>query len=72
MEKAEILNIQFRSVFSCSEDVTWEEISNSYKIPTEVFDDIENILSGITKLLGYLNPNTSPGQVSGQLLNLIK
>ena len=65
-DKAEILNKQFQSVFSSSEEVSQEDFSRNYNMPTEessfpVLDDIDITLNGIKKLLKDLNPNKSPG-----------
>ena len=65
-DKAEILNKQFQSVFSSSEEVSQEDFSQNYNMPTEessfpVLDDIDITLNGIKKLLKDLNPNKSPG-----------
>ncbi|MEW8547734.1 MAG: endonuclease/exonuclease/phosphatase family protein, partial [Candidatus Thiodiazotropha sp.] len=66
VDKAELLNKQFQCAFSSSEEVTQEEFSTDYSMPTEenqfpVLDNIDITLNGITKLLKDLNPNKSPG-----------
>ena len=66
VDKAELLNKQFQSVFSSSEEVSREDFSQNYKIPTvkSQFPPLDNInitLNGNTKLLKDLKPNKSPG-----------
>ena len=66
VDKAELLNKQFQSVFSSSEEVSKEDFSRNYKMPTvesqfPVLDIINITLNGITKLLKDLKPNKSPG-----------
>ena len=66
VDKAELLNKQFQSVFSSGEEVSREDFSRNYKMPTvesqfPVLDNINITLNGITKLLKDLKPNTSPG-----------
>ena len=66
VDKAELLNKQFQSVFSSSEEVSREDFSRNYKMPTvesqfPVLDNINITLNGITKLLKDLKPSKSPG-----------
>ena len=66
IDKADILNKQFKSVFSSSEKISGEEFSKSYPMPTteDQFPIIQNInitLNGVVKLLRDLNPTKSPG-----------
>ena len=66
MDNAGLLNKQFQSAFSSSEEVTWKDFSSNYQMPTKenqypVLDDTNITLKGIIKLLRELNPNKSPG-----------
>ena len=66
VDKAELLNKQFLSAFSSSEEVSWEDFSRNYKMPTEekqfpVLDDLDITLNGIINLLKDLNPNKLRG-----------
>ena len=66
VDNAGLLNKQFQSAFSSSEEVTWKDFSSNYQMPTKenqypVLDDTNITLKGIIKLLRELNPNKSPG-----------
>ena len=64
VDKAELINKQFQAVFSSSEEVSREDFSRNYKMPTveSQFPVLDNItLNGITKLRKDLRPNKSPG-----------
>ena len=58
VDKAELLNKQFQSAFSSSEEVTQEVFFTQYHMPTEenhfrVLEDINITLNGIIKLKGH-------------------
>ena len=66
IDKADILNKQFQSVFSSSEKISKEDFCKHYPMPTTddqfpVIDNIEITLNGVIKLLRALNPTKSPG-----------
>ena len=65
-DKAEILNNQFQSVFTRSDEVSREDFIHSCQMLSSeddfpVMDEINITENGITKLLKNLNPSKSPG-----------
>ena len=66
LDKAELLNKQFQSVFISSDEVSREVFVHSCQMPSSeddfpVMEDINITESGIRKLLMKLNPSKSPG-----------
>ena len=66
LDKAELLNKQFQSVFTRSDEVSREEFNHSCRMSSSedyfpVMDDINITENGIRKLLKDLDPRKSPG-----------
>ena len=66
LDKAELLNKQFQSVFTRSDEVSREEFNHSCRMSSSeddfsVMDDINITENGIRKLLKDLDPSKSPG-----------
>ena len=65
LDKAELLNKQFQSVFTRSDEVSRDECNHSCRMPSsEDFSVLDNIIIteiGIRKLLKDLDPSKSPG-----------